>query len=160
MEPFSNTPDDNAPPETDGRFPSGPWRGFFLQSHIRPGRYEMDLHLTFSGGKIGGEGRDFVGPFRIRGSYDLETGICTWHKSYDGAHGVSYRGFNEGKGIWGTWEIPPGYRGGFQIWPSAWGIGGLPPLSTEEDLPAFDDTAVISTSEADELVVTTGRCGE
>ncbi len=34
---------------------------------------------------------------------------------------MSYRGYNEGKGIWGLWEIPPTWKGGFHIWPEAMG---------------------------------------
>jgi len=30
---------------------------------------------------------------------------------------VYYRGFREGKGIWGTWEIGIFAHGGFHIWP-------------------------------------------
>jgi hypothetical protein len=30
---------------------------------------------------------------------------------------VTFRGFREGKGIWGTWEIGSAWKGGFHIWP-------------------------------------------
>jgi hypothetical protein len=36
---------------------------------------------------------------------------------------VFYRGFREGKGIWGTWEIAILSRGGFHIWPRQAGEG-------------------------------------
>jgi hypothetical protein len=36
---------------------------------------------------------------------------------------VFYRGFREGKGIWGTWEISVIGHGGFHIWPLAAGEG-------------------------------------
>ena len=42
---------------------------------------------------------------------------------YIGAHTVFYRGFREGKGIWGTWEIEILSHGGFHIWPRAAGEG-------------------------------------
>jgi len=77
----------------------------------------MDLHLGFSGGIVSGDGVDDVGSFGVHGRYDPGSGECTWTKSYLGAHSVFYRGFAEGKGIWGTWEIPAGSRGGFHIWP-------------------------------------------
>lgn len=157
MDPF-DTPGQK-PLEADDRFPSGAWRGFFNQSHVRPGRYEMDLQITFSEGRISGEGRDFVGSFRIAGKYDVGTGGCSWQKVYIHGHSVSYRGFNEGKGIWGAWQIPPNYRGGFHIWPSAWGTGGIRPLETEEELPLSDGLESTITVESDELVVTTGRLG-
>ena len=41
-------------------------------------------------------------------------------QTYPGRHSVSYRGFREGKGIWGTWELGA-YRGGFHIWPLSFG---------------------------------------
>ena len=56
--------------ETDPRFPSGPWTGFFLQRGF-PGKQMMDLRLTFQAGNLNGEGRDWVGEFLIKGRYDL-----------------------------------------------------------------------------------------
>ena len=51
--------------------------------------------------------------------YQVEDGQCWWTKRYLGKHDVSYKGYNEGKGIWGLWEIPPSYKGGFHIWPES-----------------------------------------
>src|SRR5437764_12603644 len=113
--------------ETDPRFPSGPWIGFFLQKHQPAGKHGTELHLTFKQGAMTGEGRDWVGEFLIRGRYDLADGTCYWTKRYLGKHDVFYQGYNEGKGIWGSWEIPsrfvPGmtYRGRFHIWPKDMG---------------------------------------
>jgi hypothetical protein len=92
------------PTEADPRFPSGPWTGFFLQKEV-PGRHWMELHLRFSDGVMSGEGRDRVGPFLVRGRYELEGGTCRWTKTYVGRHEVYYDGYNEGRGLWGTWEI-------------------------------------------------------
>src|ERR1700722_20862042 len=118
---------EESPPdlETDSRFPSGPWVGFFLQKEL-PGRHYMEMTLTFEQGTMTGEGRDRVGQFIIRGRYTLEDGKCWWTKRYLGKHDVFYQGYNEGKGIWGTWEIPPdiypvGFHGGFYIWPVGMG---------------------------------------
>ena len=115
--------------ETDSRFPSGEWIGFFLQPSISRDRRRMELSLTFSSGNFTGEGSDGVGDFTIRGRYDLKTGEVTFHKDYISQHSVFYRGWNEGKGIWGTWEISVragdfGFsdKGGFHIWPK--GMGG------------------------------------
>jgi hypothetical protein len=108
------------PSETDPRFPSGPWQGFFLMAHL-PGRHRMELHLSFQQGIMCGEGRDLIGPFLIQGKYQLEDGKCAWTKRYIRKHDVAYQGYNEGKGIWGLWEIPPNWRGGFHIWPDAMG---------------------------------------
>jgi hypothetical protein len=125
--------------ETDARFPSGPWTGFFLQKAI-PGRHLMELRLQFRDGTITGEGRDWVGPFLVRGRYNLADGRCYWQKRYLAKHDVFYTGFNEGKGIWGTWEIPtqidPDIRaGGFHIWPEGMADPTRPALREEADLP-------------------------
>jgi len=125
--------------ETDPRFPSGRWTGFFLQKAL-PGRHLMELHLTFRQGSISGEGRDWVGRFLLRGRYTIEDGRCHWTKRYLGKHDVFYQGFNEGKGIWGTWEIPavsdPDIRrGGFHIWPEGMSDPSTPQLSEEADPP-------------------------
>ncbi len=77
----------------------------------------MDLDLTFANGNMTGSGSDNIGPFSIKGRYDPGNQECYWTKSYLGAHDVFYRGFREGKGIWGTWEIGIFGRGGFHIWP-------------------------------------------
>jgi hypothetical protein len=107
--------------ESDPRFPSGPWTGYFLQPAV-PGRHLMDLHLTFQQGQMTGDGRDYVGDFVVQGQYSLGDGKCYWTKRYVGKHDVFYHGYNEGKGIWGVWEIPATQeyaelRGGFRIWP-------------------------------------------
>jgi len=119
--------------ETDPRFPSGPWLGYFLQRLIL-GRHKMELSLTFRGGSITGEGRDWVGSFSINGRYRVDDGECVWTKHYFGRHDVFYRGFNEGRGIWGGWEIPRQWRtlwlrlhNGFHIWPAS--LGAASPLS-------------------------------
>jgi hypothetical protein len=107
--------------EADPRFPSGVWTGFFLQYWI-PGRNKTDMSLTWQDGTLTGRGTDRVGPFTISGTYDTATGRCEWKKQYVGRHSVAYRGMNDGRGIWGVWEIRQlgGLyvdRGGFHIWP-------------------------------------------
>jgi hypothetical protein len=125
--------------ETDPRFPSGPWTGFFLQRLV-PGRHLMELRLTFRHGEMTGDGRDWVGKFVLRGRYNVADGRCYWTKRYLGKHDVFYQGFNEGKGIWGTWEIPPSnlfgvQRGGFHIWPEGMPDPTHPHLAEEAELP-------------------------
>jgi hypothetical protein len=125
--------------ETDPRFPSGPWTGFFLQRAL-PGRHMMELALTFKQGVLTGEGRDWVGKFVLRGKYELSDGKCYWTKRYLGKHDVFYEGYNEGNGIWGVWEIPPVVdasiqRGGFQIWPEGMSLAEDNALAEEADLP-------------------------
>jgi hypothetical protein len=118
---------------SDALFPSGPWLGYYLYS---PGdRHRMDLDLTFANGSMTGDGNDDIGRFLIKGRYDSSNGECYWTKSYVGAHDVFYRGFREGKGIWGTWQIPPYAHGGFQIWPRQAGEGEADALHTEMDAP-------------------------
>jgi len=104
--------------ETDSRFPSGPWRGFWLQKTF-PGKNWRDLHLTFGDGTVSGLGKDWVGQFVISGHDELEDGRCSLSKQYLGRHTVGYDGYNEGKGIWGNWEMPGVDKGGFHIWPAA-----------------------------------------
>jgi hypothetical protein len=137
--------------ETDPRFPSGPWTGFFLQKAI-PGRHMMEMRLTFRSGSFTGEGRDWVGEFLFRGRYELSDGKCHWTKRYLGKHDVYYEGFNEGKGIWGTWEIPAGQlgasRGGFHIWPEGMADPTGNYLKEEADAPNWAE----ETLEATELV--------
>jgi hypothetical protein len=125
--------------ETDPRFPSGPWTGFFLQKAL-PGKHLMELRLQFRGGALTGEGRDWVGAFIVRGQYSVEDGKVHWQKRYLAKHDVFYRGFGEGKGIWGTWEIPtvadPNVRhGGFHIWPEGMADPTQPVLHEAADLP-------------------------
>jgi hypothetical protein len=125
--------------ETDPRFPSGKWTGFFLQ-RVFPGRHRMELLINFHGGTLSGEGRDWVGDFVLRGQYDLADGTCRWNKAYLGKHDVNYLGYNEGKGIWGTWEIPtvhdPEFKtGGFHIWPEGMADPSQPALHEEVEPP-------------------------
>jgi hypothetical protein len=124
--------------ESDARFPSGPWTGYWLQK-AHPGRNLMELRLTFSKGVMTGEGRDWVGEFIVRGRYDLADGKCHWTKHIIGKHDVFYNGYNEGKGIWGMWEIAiAGFahdRGGFHIWPEGLGNSTDEHLSEAVDLP-------------------------
>ena len=121
--------------EQDSRFPSGPWKGFFLQPVIKAGRSWMDLELTFRDGTMRGEGRDWVGPFTVTGRYELDSGKCWWSKKYISKHDVAYSGYNEGKGIWGVWQIPPLWRGGFHIWPVAMGDPSNPELAEAIEEP-------------------------
>lgn len=125
--------------ETDPRFPSGPWTGYFLQPAV-PGRHLMDLLLTFQQGQMTGEGRDYVGDFIVRGQYFLADGKCHWTKRYARKHDVFYQGYNEGKGIWGIWEIPATrqygtQRGGFYIWPEGMGDSTQPALAEQAEMP-------------------------
>lgn len=121
--------------ETDERFPSGPWTGFFLQPNF-PGRHRTELSLTFRDGKISGDGRDLFGPFRITGRYSVTDGVCRWTKAYIGQHSLTYQGYNEGKGIWGNWSMTTAWRGGFHVWPVAMGDPTRPRRSESIDEPA------------------------
>jgi hypothetical protein len=127
--------------ETDPRFPSGPWTGFFLQPLV-PGRHQMELGLTFRQGSLVGQGRDLVGAFVVQGRYEVSDGRCTFIKGYLGKHSVNYQGYNEGKGIWGGWSITEtGYlpqHGGFHIWPEGMPDPSQPQLSEHADLPVED----------------------
>jgi hypothetical protein len=100
----------------------------------------MELHLAFQQGQMTGEGRDYVGDFIVRGQYSLADGKCHWTKRYVGKHDVFYQGFNEGKGIWGVWEIPARQeyvrmRGGFHIWPEGMADPTQSHLTEQADIP-------------------------
>ncbi len=114
-------------------FPSGPWVGFY---NYGPGdRHRMDLHLVFANGTMSGDGNDDVGRFLIRGQYDAANRECHWAKTYPGSHDVSYRGFREGKGIWGTWEVALLGHGGFHIWPKGAEEGKTKAAAAEASAP-------------------------
>jgi hypothetical protein len=132
----------NADVETDPRFPSGKWVGYFLDRRI-PGRHHMEMTLTFVDGRIDGVGRDFVGSFTFDGVYDLVDGRCTWVKQYIGAHFIDYGGFAEERGIWGTWDLRQGIwsaTGGFRIWPID--RGELAGDESTEEAAVPDDTII------------------
>jgi hypothetical protein len=99
----------------------------------------MQLHLTFANGMMSGDGNDDIGRFIIKGRYDCRAAECYWTKSYLGSHDVFYRGFREGKGIWGTWEIGILNHGGFHIWPKK--AGDLPPAGSEDAAEPVDAIA-------------------
>jgi hypothetical protein len=121
-------------------FPSGPWTGFY---NYHPGdRHRMDLQLTFANGNMSGEGVDDIGRFLIKGRHDAASRECYWTKTYVGAHDVFYRGFREGKGIWGTWEITIQSHGGFHIWPRHAGGG-----EAEAEADAEEPVDAIATQE-------------
>jgi hypothetical protein len=114
----------------------------------------MDLRLTFHQGVLSGDGHDRIGAFLIRGKYTVDDGKCWWTKSYIGRHDVFYQGYNEGKGIWGLWDIPPNYRGGFHIWPVGMPDPTQPRLAesidqptTPESTPAPDPPAAVPSLE-------------
>lgn len=96
-------------------FPSGPWVGFYTYAGSKR-KYMMNLMLEFKKEKMTGEGADGVGMFIISGSYSSASGECSWVKQYIGRHAVDYKGYREGKGIWGNWTLTQA-RGGFHIWP-------------------------------------------
>lgn len=134
--------------ESDFRFPSGAWKGFFLQP-VMTGKHWMELDLTFRGGVLTGDGRDWVGRFLFRGKYDVETGKCWWTKQYVGQHAIAYEGYNEGKGIWGTWKwsgAAPGH-GGFHIWPVALGDPTGETLAEAIDLPVPAEAPAIEAAD-------------
>jgi hypothetical protein len=129
----------NSPPaETDDRFPSGPWIGFWLQKPHTGRQWMRDLVLNFSDGSVEGRGSDCVGPFTIAGQYDTQTGQCTLLKQYIAMHSVTYAGHNDGDGqwLWGIWTLPnSGERGGFHLWPKGTPDPTGASLKAEEPVP-------------------------
>jgi len=120
--------------EADPRFPSGKWGGFYT-CHGFTEKHPMELLLTFANGTMSGEGRDAVGEFLVSGRYHTDNGVCNFRKQYVARHAVEYSGFNEGKGIWGTWEIRAAAKGGFHIWPEGMTTAGEDALAAEEEIP-------------------------
>jgi hypothetical protein len=92
---------------SERHFPSGPWVGFYTHSGMSK-KFMMDLVLEFKSGVMRGDGADGIGFFSIMGNYSEQSGECSWIKQYVGRHAVDYRGFREGKGIWGTWKLTLG----------------------------------------------------
>ncbi|MBA3315604.1 MAG: hypothetical protein M3552_13960 [Planctomycetota bacterium] len=131
--------------ETDDRFPSGPWKGYFLQRSLGDAKREMELHLSFINGRAMGTGRDGVGSFSLVGRYELDSGKVWLMKKY-ARHDVFYTGYAERKGIWGTWEIPSVDRDGFRIWPKGAGEGDEQTQRREENPSSvtFDDEPIES----------------
>ncbi len=78
-------------------YPSGRWEGFWVQEWL--GRQPMTpFTLTFSEGRIAGEGRDVVGRFTVRGDYDEATGAVRMVKQYLDKHWVLYIGQPDAEG--------------------------------------------------------------
>ena len=109
--------------ETDDRFPTGAWTGFYLQPDSRR-RHGMDLFLEFIENRVSGKGHDPVGESTINGAYDLTTAECSWTKQYVGQHRVEYAGQARRRGIVGQWRVPGQpevWSGPFFVWPRAFG---------------------------------------
>ncbi len=133
--------------ESDNRLPTGEWNGFFLENH-QPRRGWMHLYLAFADGKIKGEGTDYVAPWICRGSYDLESGHCSWVKQYVGLHQVVYSGKIGQNGILGGWEISY-ISGQFHIWPQK--LNKLNELYMADDLTEPSPTIQLGTVSANEF---------
>ena len=154
MSPANVMNDTPAITETDPRFPSGKWVGFFVHQGL-PEKFPTELDLRFSMGKMTGTGSDRVGNFDVDGKYELSDGKCEWIKKYVGKHSVDYRGFNEGKGIWGTWTIVDDRvicKGGFHIWPIGMGTPSDTSLSEAHEIPWQEDIEHHDFVEEPELV--------
>ena len=128
--------------ETDPRFPSGPWVGFFLQKE-HPGKHWMKLDLVFADGKVSGFGKDWIGLFQLVGNYRVIDGRCELYKQYLGKHIVLYSGFNEGRGIFGGWKIVDGGNGGFYIWPEAMEDPTIRRLYEEAEIPDIPEPVAL-----------------
>src|ERR1041385_1646104 len=133
----TNQPSSNELHETDERFPSGPWVGFWLQRGLTGRQWMRDLYLRFANGRVEGYGADCIGVFIVHGHYDLKDGKLTLYKAYLGSHTVIYRGENENDGmwVWGIWEIRSFDRGGFHIWPKNQSDPTQRRLKEELDVP-------------------------
>lgn len=110
------------------------------------------MYLFFADGKINGEGTDYVGPWVATGSYDIETGLCSWTKQYLQKHRVVYGGRASKDGIQGQWNIGL-TKGQFHIWPR--GMSQFDELYLKKDLELpqapVESTFEDALSTADEL---------
>ena len=110
------------------------------------------LLLSTASNVDGSQGCERSVYYILRGQYDLADGKCYWSKRYLARHDVFYQGYNEGKGIWGVWELSAEHnngltaRGGFHIWPEGMPDPSKPQLEEEADLP-------IAVEEPKEVVV-------
>lgn len=131
--------------EVDPRFPSGPWKGFWLQHRMNGRQWMRDVTLTFADGRVSGQGEDCVGEFVFRGRYSLEDGKVTLFKRYVGAHEVIYHGCNDGESLWlwGMWEMVPRDKGGFHLWPKGEGDPTGSELDEEADVPVEEVGVVL-----------------
>jgi hypothetical protein len=122
--------------ETDDRFPSGPWTGFYHQWGTQA---RQRLSLSFKAGVISGHGRDPAGDFSIRGSYHTDSGKAALVKIYP-SHQVEYDGHADGDGIGGGWmiryDLGLADRGQFRIWPDELAVPEHERLKAEEPAPA------------------------
>ncbi len=111
--------------ETHQLFPSGDWEGFFTYS-FGPGveRHPMHCRLNFKLGKVHGTGSDDIGPFSWKGTYNKRMLECQLIKTYRNQSKVGYQGHVDENGIWGSWTIGKGDRGGFHLWPKDTGQQG------------------------------------
>ena len=115
---------DQSPYEPDHRFPSGPWRGYWIQHGYCD---VMELWLEFSEGGLTGFGCDPAGDFEIIGSYCTDSGHMNFIKQYIDAHAIEYRGFQGDDGspaFWGIWKLcgsTVSDAGDWRIWPIDFG---------------------------------------
>lgn len=146
--------------ETDERFPSGPWIGYYQQWNTQA-RQRLVLSFKPDGtapvedgpahaGKITGGGRDPGGQFFVIGTYHTGSGKVELRKVYP-EHQVEYSGIHNGDGIEGNWVIRyamiPDDRGIFHIWPDASGMGEGMRREAEEPLEVA--SGVAATGESD-----------
>jgi hypothetical protein len=158
MQPNTDRDAGEADLEEHPSFPSGPWVGWFQQGR----KYPMEVRMTFRNGTITAEGCDAqIGKFTYRGRYSIDDGRCYWTKTYlrppYGVDQIFYKGFNEGKGIWGLWELPAamgylGETGRFFLRPEGW----PDPWSDDDLKEAMDLPAVAVVTQFDELLEPVG----
>ncbi len=113
-------------------FPSGPWTGFYNYGRSTR-KHRMDLVLTLLITRLRRRKRrhrsirSYRAVRRHKRRMLLDEDLHRRTRVY-------YRGFREGKGIWGLWELP-NESGGFHIWPLGQGEGEQNYESAEEPAP-------------------------
>jgi len=108
-----------------------PWKGWFAQGGSKTNMHFANFRIETSG-KIWGSGSDNVGNFQISGNMKPHNQRLSFHKQYQGAHTVEYKGRMEGNHITGNWEIPGNCSGNFNMrldaprWEGAFWQNGSP----------------------------------
>ena len=117
-----------------GHFPSGRWLGW--SECADHGRITLRWNLSFVSGRISGSTYERDRLVRISGTYEPEKLECLISQHYTPADLDAFRGFREGKGIWGTWKCSAmGCTGGFLIWPYREDEGAGEASLSEEPIP-------------------------
>ena len=105
---------------TNPDFPTGRWKGFYIEGANRT-RHAVGISIMFESGKIRGIGKeDDTGIiFAVHGTYDSKTRECNWTEQRN-RYKIHAKGYRDSMkvSIWGCRESERGERSGFVISPA------------------------------------------